>query len=152
MALPNYKGTTQIRNTLSYRGLDEQIKRLEGFDQVFLDEMGEAMETAVGIAEAQAKANAPKLTGALAGKIYGRMLNPVRGRVMAVRGAFGVDDGLKGFAQEVGRLYGSAALGTTHYWKGKFYLYYGARDKKTQIENEYKNANTRIIQRLVVKP
>jgi hypothetical protein len=148
---PVYKGTKQIAQTLSYKGLDEQLRKLEGFDPIYLEEMSAGMASAVRIAEAQAKTNAPSLTGALKETIYGKMLTPIKGQTMAVRGAIGSTGGLKGFAQEVGRFYGNAGAGTTHYWKGKFYLYYGAQDKADQIMAEYQQANQRIVNRLVVK-
>jgi hypothetical protein len=146
--LPVYKGSKAISQTLSYKGLDEQIQKLAQFDAIFMTEMSAAMEQAVGIASDQAKKNAPKLTGKLEASIYGKMLSTFKGS--SVRGAIGTELGLKAFAQEVGRFYGNAGAGTTHFWKGKFYLYFGARDKKAAIDAEYAKANQRIINKLVV--
>lgn len=148
--MPTYKGSKLIAGSLSYRGLDEQIRKLDGFEQAFTREMGAAMERAVEIARAHAVENAPRLSGALAGSIYGKRLNDLASGT--IRGAIGSNgQGLKAFAQEVGRYYGRAAAGTTRYWKGKFYLYYGAQERREEIMSEYQAANERIVGELAVQ-
>jgi hypothetical protein len=151
---PTYKGNASITRALSYKGIDEQLRKLERFDAIYLQEMGNAMDSAVGIVTQGAKADLRgKIkgvsTGALEASIYGKRLSTLKGT--SVRGAIGTQLGLKAFAQEVGRFYGNAGAGTTHYWSGKFYLYFGAKEKKTIIEAEYQKANERIVKQLVVK-
>ena len=79
------------------------------------------------------------------------MLSPTKN---AIRGAIGAGAGqpeLKAFAQEVGRLYGTASTGTAYFWKGKFYLYYGVRDKIEEIQKIFGISNDYLVSRLVVK-
>lgn len=144
-----YKGTKRINDVLEYQAVEEHIQKMAGFEQIFIQEAAAAVEDAVAIAQARAKENAPELTGQLKGSIYGKMLSLLRAS-MTVRGAIGSTAGIKAFVNEAGRWRGSGER--RRFWKGKFYLYYGAADKATEIMALYQAANQRIINRLVVKP
>lgn len=146
--MPNYRGTKRINDVLEYRGLEEHIQRMEGFEPIFIEEASAAMEDAVGLASARAKENAPVDKGELKGSIFGKML-PVLRPSLTVRGSIGSPLGLKAFVNEVGRWRGSGQ--NRRFWKGEFYLYYGAQDKAKEIMALYEAANARILQRLVVK-
>lgn len=146
---PNYKGTKKIGQVLSYQALDEQLRKLENFDNLFIQEMQPAMGEALGLAEAQAKQNAPENTGQLKGKISSKVLGALRSS-MTIRGQLQANDGLKAFAQEAGRWYTGARRGRWHK-TGRFYLYYGAKDKAKEIMNIYQQANQKIVNKLVVK-
>jgi hypothetical protein len=149
---PTYRGTSRINRTLSYKGLDEQLRKLENFENIFVAEMTPAVGEAIALASEQAKTNAPEDTGQLKGQIYSKMLGVLRSS-MTVRGALGVNDaehgGFKAFAQETGRWY----TGDKGRWHktGRFYLYYGAKDKANEIMALYQAANERIVQKLAVQ-
>ena len=147
--MPTYKGTKKIGQILSYEGIDEQLRKLENFDNIFIEEFVPAMAEAVGLAEGQAKKNAPVDTGQLKGKISSKMLGVQRSS-MTIRGQLQADDGLKAFAQEAGRWYTNARRGRWHK-TGRFYLYYGAKDKAKEIMQIYQQSNQRIVNKLVVK-
>jgi hypothetical protein len=150
--MPTYKGSKYINRTLTTKGFDEQIRKLEGFDTLFNEIMPPAMQKAVDLARAHAVENAPRgETGGLAASIQGRMLTPTKN---SIRGAINAGAGqpeLKAFSQEVGRFYGTRASGSTYYWKGRFYLYYGASERKEEINKIFGIANQYLISRLVVK-
>lgn len=147
--MPTYKGTKKIGQVLSYQALDDQLRKLENFDNLFIQEMTPAMAEALSLAEGQAKKNAPEDTGRLKGKIGSKMLGAVRSS-MTIRGQLQADDGLKAFAQEAGRWYVNARRGRWHK-TGRFYLYYGAKDKAKEIMKIYQQANQQIVNKLVVK-
>lgn len=147
--MPTYKGTRRIAQVLGYEALDQQLRKLENFDKTFIEEFTPAMGDALSLAEGQAKKNAPQDTGQLKGKIGAKMLGVLRSS-MTIRGQLQADDGLKAFAQEAGRWYTSARRGRWHK-TGRFYLYFGAKDKAKEIMNIYKQANERVIKKLVVK-
>ena len=46
---------------------------------------------------------------------------------------------------------GTASTGTAYFWKGKFYLYYGVRDKIEEIQKIFGISNGYLVSRLVVK-
>lgn len=148
--MPTYKGSSQIKRALEYGSVDEHLRKMENFPQIFIEEQGAAMEEIVSIAAAQAKQNAPKLMGRLASTIQGKMLNPDMSKV-TIRGALQAKDGMKAFVMEAGRFYSNVRRGK-YYWKGKFYLYYGVQDKASEIQAQRTAANERIVNRLVVKP
>lgn len=148
----SYKGARKIRNVLSYEGLDEQMRKLEQFDQAFAAEMGAAMEDAVEIASAHAQADLRKKikgaesTGELESSIYGKVLTKKGDQV---RGAIGTKMGIKAFVQEAGRMYNGK--NGRYRWIGKFYLYYGIKEKSAEILAKYQAANQRIVERMVVR-
>lgn len=149
-----YKGAARINNTLSYKGLDEQLRKLEGFETVFTEEMTPAVEEAVNLAAEHAREDLTKKikgkaasTGELAGSIYGKMLSP--DAKYTVRGRIGTGLGIKAFSNEVGRWYKNQNRGRWHL-RGKYYLYFGAADKAAEIRALYEKANERMVNRLVV--
>lgn len=145
----SYKGTKRINDVLEYRGLDEHIQKMLGFDEIYIQEASSAVDQAVGIAEARAEENAPVLTGGLKGSIYGKRLSILKAS-LTVRGAIGTNIGIRGLVNEVGRWRGTGT--GRRFWKGKFYLYYGVADKAKEIMALYVAANQRIVNRLVVNP
>jgi hypothetical protein len=147
--MPTYKGTRKIGQVLSYQAIDEQLRKLENFDNTFIEEFQPAMADALGLAEGHAKKNAPEATGQLKGKIGAKVLGVLRSS-MTIRGQLQADDGLKAFAQEAGRWYTNARRGRWHK-TGRFYLYYGAKDKAKEIMQIYQQANQRVVNKLVVK-
>ena len=143
--MPAYQGTKRINQILDAGSIDKHLQRMEQFDTFYGQIMGQAVRDAVEIAGDRAAVNAPKLTGALSGSIFKKYLG-VNKSNMQIRGAIGSKgQGLKAFAQEVGRWYGR------RYWKGRFYLYYGAVDKQAEIMKLYEQANDEIVRKLVVK-
>ena len=51
--MPVYKGSKYINKSLTTKGFDEQIRKLEGFDKLFNEIMPPAMGKAVEIARAR---------------------------------------------------------------------------------------------------
>ena len=150
----SYHGTKQISNALSIPALDEQLRKLEKFDEIFQEEMVPAVERALAISSAHAKDLAPVRTGELRQSINVKMLRSLKNG--AVRGsvrAFGI----KAFVQEVGRWYGNSWSAKGRWkWqketgKGIFYLYYGVIERSREITALYAAANERIVNKLVVK-
>ena len=131
----------------SYHGIDEQLQKLEHFDDYFVEEMGISMDEATAIAAEQARHNAPKLTGGMAARIYNQLMAPTKKQV--VRGFIGLPKDVQAKVQEYGRWYGRGAS-NHHYWKGRFFLYFAPKDKSKEITARYQAANERIIKRLVV--
>jgi hypothetical protein len=125
--------------------VDEWLRKLEQFDDIYLAEMSAAMQEATAVAAEQAQKNAPKLTGALAGSIYNQLMAPLK--KTTVRGFIGLPKDVKAKVQEYGRWYGRGA--TNHkYWKGRFYLWFAPKDKSAEISALYNAANERIVKRL----
>ena len=154
-----YKGLSLIKSKITFRGFDEQVRKLEGFDALFNEIMPPAMDKVVRISAAHAKEDlAGKITGQSSGKlgasIQGRMLSPTKN---AIRGSiFTGDDKLKTFALEVGRNYGNAGAGTVWRWqsetgKGYFFLWFGVKDKEKEIAQIFGVSQNYLVGRLVVK-
>jgi len=149
----SYGGSKDIAKVLSYDGLTKQLQKLEQFDQAFAAEMGAAMEDVVEIASSHAKDDLRKKikgktsTGELENSIYGKVLGK---NTELIRGAIGTKLGIKAFVQEAGRLYPNKKRGE-YRWKGKLFLYFGAKDKSREIMAKYQAANQRIVERMVVR-
>lgn len=142
--MATYRGSARVNNILDAGSVDRQLKKLEDFDKYYVEFMGQAMQDATEIARARAAENAPKLTGQLSANIFKKYLG-VNKNNMQIRGAVGVNksEGVKSLVMEVGRNYGARR------WKGKFYLYYGAKDKQDEIRALYDAANEKIVGKLV---
>ena len=148
----SYHGTKQIAGALSIPALDEQLRKLENFDDIFQEEMRPAVNDALMIAAAAAKENAPVLTGALRDAIYGKLFKASKNKSY-VAGATSVrkEIGVRGMVLEVGRWRGGKHGAERRWWKGEFYLYYGVTENKGEITALYAAANERIVNKLVVK-
>jgi len=144
--MATYRGASRINRILDAGSVDRQLKKLEDFDKYYEQHMGQAMQSAIGVASAQAAVNAPRLTGELASSIFQKYLGLNKNN-MQIRGAVGTNksQGTKGLVMEVGRNYGARR------WKGFFYLYYGAVDKQSEIQSLYDAANQQIVNSLVTQ-
>jgi hypothetical protein len=144
--MATYKGTSRIKSILDAESVDRQIRALDQFDEHYSRIMGKAVQDAAEVARAQASKNAPRLTGQLAGSTFKKYLG-VNKRNMDARAAYGIDksQGVKGLVMEVGRHYGA------RWWRGFFFLYYGAVDKASEIREIYASAQKELVQRLVVR-
>lgn len=131
----------------SYHGLDEQLQKLEQFDEIFVSEMRDSMHGAVIIAALQARHNAPRLSGELMDSISFGLLKSTS--PSSVRGYIGPPKEVKAKVMEFGRWQRRGA--NPRYLKGKFFLYYAPKDKAAEIMALYAAANERIVNRLVVK-
>jgi len=148
----NYHGTKQIGDALSIPALDEQIRKLEGFDDVFQEEMRPAVGDALNIGSVSAKQRVPVLTGDLREGIYGKLFKAGKNKSY-VAGAVAVrkEIGIRGFVIEAGRWRNGKHGAERRHWRGKFYLFYGVIKNKEPIQALYAAANERIVNRLVVR-
>lgn len=130
-------------------GFDEQIQKLERFEEIAAVEFNQAMGHAVKVTQSQAVKNfmdhyTPR-SGALLGAMYGRTISA--NVFSKIKGEVGVGlSAVYPFVLEVGRKPGRSGV-----IEGEFYLYYAPRDQWTKLNALFAQAMNRTTDKLAVE-